>query len=58
MNLDTESGAEAPALHTLRDAERFRRGEASGVRAVYRRFGFMFPEQFKKEKVSTPVDDH
>ena len=32
MKLDTESGAEAPALQTLRDVERVRRGEAFGVR--------------------------
>ena len=32
MNLDRESGAEAHALHTLRDVERVRRGEAFGVR--------------------------
>jgi len=32
MKLDTEGGAEAPALQTLRDVERVRRGEAFGVR--------------------------
>ena len=32
MSLDMESGAEAPALHTLRDVERVRRGGAFGVR--------------------------
>ena len=32
MNLDREGGAEAHALHTLRDVEGVRRGEAFGVR--------------------------
>ena len=55
MNLDRESGAEAHALHTLRDVEGVRRGEVPRLREVRRftlRFGFMSTEPFKKQQVT------
>ncbi len=51
MNLDMESGAEALALQTLaRRRVRPRTSRSVWSAAVYRRFRFTFPEQFKKER--------
>ena len=50
MNLDRKSGAEAHALHTLRDVEGVRRGEAFGVRRFTGALGSWAPSSSKRNR--------
>ncbi len=49
-SLDMESGAEARALHTLRDVERVDRGEAFGVRRFTGALGSAPRSSSRKDK--------
>ncbi len=58
MNLDMESGAEAPQSPAMRDCRAFLRGleprEAFGVRRFTAAMGSWPPGQFKMEQVALP----